>query len=374
MKTIDDLDARLRTKMEADKDMQRYLYIGLFVAAVVLLFFGWARPRFWLDMIPNMFSLLTGFFEDLIDYGFSDGLRDYCYYLSLLSMYLCVVAILASFVLQFVSGLKYKEGHKKTGDSLVSAAFIAIVAATFFYLAEFFWYFLDCYRYISIGTVIINILSTLPIAFLAIVSYLHMQNRKKENNVEEAGNRLLLLLCFGFVLMSLLLPLCEIKYGFMSYLYELLFSLSLTALSVMMYIGTLASREEEAVVSGEPSEEGSADAAGYAVAGAFTPPEGNRVSLRNSVGLTKEVKIGFSWTGLFFGIFVPMVRGDWAGFFIWLLVDLLTCGLGWLVFPFVYNKTYTQRLIEKRGYLPTTENDMRFLNSKGITVAKIYQP
>ena len=141
-----------------------------------------------------------------------------------------------------------------------------------------------------------------------------------------------------------------------------------------MYIGTPISREEPAVASEDSFEKESIDASGAVDSAVFTQPEGNRVSLRNAVGLTKTVKVGFSWTGLFFGIFVPMIRGDWAGFFIWLIVDVLTCGLGWLVFPFVYNKTYVNRLIEKRGYLPTTENDMRFLNSKGITVSKIYQP
>jgi ferredoxin len=100
------------------------------------------------------------------------------------------------------------------------------------------------------------------------------------------------------------------------------------------------------------------------------PHEGKKVILKNSVGLTKKVKVGFSWTGLLFGIFVPMVRGDWRGFFIWLMVDIVTAGLGWLVFPFVYNKTYIRRLIEKRGYLPASASEMMYLNLKGISVSK----
>lgn len=95
-----------------------------------------------------------------------------------------------------------------------------------------------------------------------------------------------------------------------------------------------------------------------------------KVRLENSAGMCKEVKVGFSWTGLFFGILVPMVRGDWKGFFIWLIVDIVTVGIGWLIFPFVYNKTYIKRIIENRGYLPATNEDMSILNSKGIAVSK----
>ena len=35
------------------------------------------------------------------------------------------------------------------------------------------------------------------------------------------------------------------------------------------------------------------------------------ITVKNSNGVTKTVKNGFSWTMLFFGAFVPLVRGDW---------------------------------------------------------------
>jgi len=97
-----------------------------------------------------------------------------------------------------------------------------------------------------------------------------------------------------------------------------------------------------------------------------------KVSLKNNAGQQKVVKVGFSWTGLFFGILVPMVRGDWKGFFIWIIIDIVTVGIGWLIFPFVYNKSYIKRIIENRGYLPASEEDKVLLNSKGISVAKVY--
>lgn len=71
--------------------------------------------------------------------------------------------------------------------------------------------------------------------------------------------------------------------------------------------------------------------------------------LRNENGVTKEVKKGFSWTMLFFGVFVPLVRGDWKYFFISLFAALITGGISWLVFPFFYNKLYLDDLLNK-GY------------------------
>ena len=72
-------------------------------------------------------------------------------------------------------------------------------------------------------------------------------------------------------------------------------------------------------------------------------------SLMNENGVRKQVKKGFSWTMLFFGIFVPLVRGDWKWFFITLVAALVTSGISWLVFPFFYNKLYLNDLLNS-GY------------------------
>ena len=73
-------------------------------------------------------------------------------------------------------------------------------------------------------------------------------------------------------------------------------------------------------------------------------------TLKNEYGVTKEVKKGFSWTMLFFGVFVPLVRGDWKWFLISLLAGIVTVGISWLIFPFFYNKIYLNELLEK-GYV-----------------------
>ena len=74
-----------------------------------------------------------------------------------------------------------------------------------------------------------------------------------------------------------------------------------------------------------------------------------RIMKHQNTGEVKIVKQGFSWTMLFFGSFVPLVRCDFKWFFISIICSLITCGLSWLVFPFIYNGLYTKDLL-KKGY------------------------
>lgn len=73
------------------------------------------------------------------------------------------------------------------------------------------------------------------------------------------------------------------------------------------------------------------------------------LTLKNDNGVTKTVKVGFSWTMLFFGIFVPLVRGDWKWGLISIVLASITFGISWLVFPFIYNKLYINDL-KNKGY------------------------
>jgi hypothetical protein len=70
----------------------------------------------------------------------------------------------------------------------------------------------------------------------------------------------------------------------------------------------------------------------------------------HSSGHEMEAPIGFSFTTLFFGIFVPLLRGDVSGSIIMLIATFLTGGLAWLVFPFIYNEMYIKAL-QKQGYV-----------------------
>ncbi len=89
--------------------------------------------------------------------------------------------------------------------------------------------------------------------------------------------------------------------------------------------------------------------------------------LKNSIGMVKECKVGFSWTTLFFGLFVPLLRGDLKNTAIMIGLGLLTLGLSWLVFPFVYNSMYIKSLL-MQGFEGATDNDTTILVQKGFIV------
>lgn len=85
------------------------------------------------------------------------------------------------------------------------------------------------------------------------------------------------------------------------------------------------------------------------------------IFLQNSAGVTKNVKVGFSWTTLFFGFFPALFRGDlkWAAimFLISVAVGIFTVGFGaWIsgiVFSFVYNKSTLKSCSKKATVLQT---------------------
>jgi len=66
-------------------------------------------------------------------------------------------------------------------------------------------------------------------------------------------------------------------------------------------------------------------------------------------GATIDAPTGFSWTTLFFGVFVPLFRSDLFGFIILFLFAIFTGGLSWFFFPFVYNQMYVNGL-KKQGW------------------------
>ena len=90
------------------------------------------------------------------------------------------------------------------------------------------------------------------------------------------------------------------------------------------------------------------------------------IQLKSNSGLIKEVPIGFSWTVLLFGGFVPLFRGDIKWFFIMLLTSLLTYGIALLVFPFIYNKIYINDLTANKGFRPANSKAKQMLKEIGI--------
>jgi len=98
-----------------------------------------------------------------------------------------------------------------------------------------------------------------------------------------------------------------------------------------------------------------------------------KVNLKNAMGVTKNVKVGFSWTTFFFGFLPALFRGDLKWAVIMLLIAAIigsfTFGIGAtvvsIVFSFIYNKIYIKGLLEK-GYGPATQEDSAILQQKGI--------
>lgn len=90
-----------------------------------------------------------------------------------------------------------------------------------------------------------------------------------------------------------------------------------------------------------------------------------KVKLKNSAGVTKELKIGFSWTTLFFGGWVAMFRGQWGEFLKWVFLNPITIGIWGLVQCWTANKKTIIEHLEK-GYSPASEHDEQKLVSNEI--------
>lgn len=93
-----------------------------------------------------------------------------------------------------------------------------------------------------------------------------------------------------------------------------------------------------------------------------------RIHLRNPIGRIKQVKIGFSWTMLFFGVFVPLFRGDLKWTILILISVIITSGLAWFVFPFIYNRMYINGLLDK-GWYPADDMSKNAMLAKGFSLS-----
>ena len=71
-----------------------------------------------------------------------------------------------------------------------------------------------------------------------------------------------------------------------------------------------------------------------------------KVRIIHSVsGIAKSGYVGFSWTYLLFGWFVPVVRGELGVGVLHLVITFVSFGLSQLIFPFLYNRQYMNRML-----------------------------
>ena len=80
--------------------------------------------------------------------------------------------------------------------------------------------------------------------------------------------------------------------------------------------------------------------------------------------LVKEAPVGFSWTVLIFGGFVPLIRGDWAWFFIMLIANFITFSIANILFAFIYNRIYLQNSLKKGFKVKSYEGDKKLIERK----------
>ncbi len=80
------------------------------------------------------------------------------------------------------------------------------------------------------------------------------------------------------------------------------------------------------------------------------------VLMRHSAsGLTRKGYVGFSWTYLFFGWFVPLFRGELVVAALHLLFTIVTGGLWQLIVCFLYNRQYMIRMLTSGWVLADSE-------------------
>lgn len=68
-------------------------------------------------------------------------------------------------------------------------------------------------------------------------------------------------------------------------------------------------------------------------------------------GMIRKGYFGFSWTYLFFGWWVPLIRGEVGIALIHLIFTAITFGVWQLIVAFLYNKQYMTRMLVEKGFV-----------------------
>ena len=82
--------------------------------------------------------------------------------------------------------------------------------------------------------------------------------------------------------------------------------------------------------------------------------EGIKIKHKES-GVQSTCYVGFSWTYLLFGFFVPIFRGEIIIGIVHAVFSFITLGLFWLIMTFLYNKQHAVRLLTNSWILNDSE-------------------
>ena len=90
----------------------------------------------------------------------------------------------------------------------------------------------------------------------------------------------------------------------------------------------------------------------------------------NESGIQKNCFVGYSWTYMFFGFFVPIFRGEISIGVFHFVFSFVTFGIFQLIMPFLYNKQYSIRLLTDSWSLNDSEENNALARKKiGISPA-----
>ena len=89
----------------------------------------------------------------------------------------------------------------------------------------------------------------------------------------------------------------------------------------------------------------------------------NKFTLTKGEYLSKEVSYGFSFITLFLGFLIPLIRGDIKWAVIMFIAAICSFGISMLIFPFIYNKLYVNKLLED-GFKPADNHAKEVIKLK----------
>jgi hypothetical protein len=86
--------------------------------------------------------------------------------------------------------------------------------------------------------------------------------------------------------------------------------------------------------------------------------------IHEASGIAKDGYVGFSWTYLLFGWFVPVIRGEVGVGLIHLVITFVSFGLSQLIFPFLYNRQYMNRMLTSGWTLDSADPNYELARQK----------
>ena len=81
-------------------------------------------------------------------------------------------------------------------------------------------------------------------------------------------------------------------------------------------------------------------------------------------GLAKNGYVGYSWTYLVLGWFVPMFRGELGIGVLHFAFTLISAGLSQLIFPLIYNRQYMTRMLTSGWQLDSSDPNYDLVKHK----------